>query len=282
MDLLGKAYTYLRGMAYCEDLRCYQLLPCTAHPSKASDDLSPALLTQWIMERFNRGSDRPELPPQPIDLSASLSSHFDPAQIERRDLEGGLDGFGVVLEHVLTRKECQQLISDSEKVGYGTLGEGPTGQAYRGNRRLQLDETSGKLGAEIWRRIKPYVPLIQDVPGEGKYEFESINTRYRCAKYFKGEAFMVHVDKPTVYEPERMSILTVNMYLNDLSPEQGGRTRFYTKINGKPVAAAGGSAGSLVMFKQANMPYTPFHDGEMVKDGLKYLMRTDVIYKQVL
>jgi len=186
----------------------------------------------------------------------------------------------VVLENVLTRAECKHLIECSEKVGYGTLGEGSTGAAYRGNRRLQLDEVSGKLGEEIWRRIKPYVPLTQEIPGDGKYEFESINTRFRCAKYFKGEAFMVHVDKPTVYEPTRQSILTVNMYLNDLRPEQGGRTRFYQRINGKPVAAAGGSAGSLVMFKQANMKYTPFHDGEMVREGLKYLMRTDVIYKQ--
>jgi hypothetical protein len=266
-------------MSYCDDTKCFQVLPCETH-SKAQEDLPGGALNAWIMERFNQGSDSPELPPQKIDLSACLSSDFDCSQIQRQDLQGGLAGFGVVLEGVLTRAECMRLIEASEKVGYGTLGDSATGAAYRGNRRLQLDETSGKLGEEVWRRIKPYVPLTQEIPGDGKYEFESLNTRYRCAKYFKGEAFMVHVDKPTVYEPTRQSVLTVNIYLNDLVPEQGGRTRFYQKINGKPVAAAGGSAGSLVLFQQANMSYTPFHDGEMVKEGLKYLMRTDVIYKQ--
>ena len=171
------------------------------------------------MERFNQGSDAPELPPQPIDLSAYLSPDFDTSQIRKLELEGGLDGFGVILENVLTRAECKKLIEASEKVGYGTLGDSATGAAYRGNRRLQLDEITGKLGEEIWRRIKPFVPLVQEIPGDGKYEFESMNTRFRCAKYFKGEAFMVHVDKPTVYEPTRQSIFTVNMYLNDLTPE---------------------------------------------------------------
>jgi hypothetical protein len=104
--------------------------------------------------------------------------------------------------------------------------------------------------------------------------------RYRFAKYYPGEGFAIHVDKPTIYEKEICSIYTVNIYLNDLSPEQGGLTRFFTKmIGGNLVASAGGVAGSVAIFKQSVVPYTPVHDGEIVKCGLKYLMRTDIVFK---
>jgi predicted 2-oxoglutarate/Fe(II)-dependent dioxygenase YbiX len=213
-------------------------------------------------------------------MSKWLGNEFDVEKVAATELEGGLAGFGLILENVLSRRECQHIIAATERIGYGTLGKGNTGAAYRGNRRLQLDDANGVLGRTLFTRIKPYIPLSYLVPGEeGTYVFESINTRYRFAKYCDGEGFMVHVDKPTVYEKERMSILTVNIYLNDLPPEQGGRTRFYRKINGKPVASAGGCAGSLVLFQQSNMNNTPWHDGQQVRGGIKYLMRTDVIYR---
>lgn len=193
---------------------------------------------------------------------------------------GGLNGYGIILENVFSRRECQKIIQATEEVGFGHLGQGNTGAAYRGNRRLQIDDSSLKLGEEIWRRIKEFIPADEDIPDEGSCTFQEMNSRYRFAKYFAGDGFAIHVDKPTIYEKEVLSIYTVNIYLNDLTPEQAGRTRFFTKMTGgKLVDAAGGTAGSVAIFKQAIVPYSPIHDGEKLESGLKYLMRTDIVYK---
>ena len=71
--------------------------------------------------------------------------------------------------------------------------------------------------------------------------------------------------------------MTVNIYLNDLEPAQHGRTRFFLERKGGAVDAAGGVAGSAVLFKQEHA----LHDGEPLASGLKYLMRTDVMFVKV-
>ncbi|KAK3264926.1 hypothetical protein CYMTET_26363 [Cymbomonas tetramitiformis] len=257
-------------------------------------DLSPAQLTEWLWNNFSRSIDSDDKIEQPAVSVADTGSwitsftaegnDFDHKKVRARELPGGLDGCGLVLENVLTRKECQRIIAKTEGLGYGLLGRGKTGAAYRGNQRVQMDDVTGALGAEIWRRISEYVPTADVLPDEeGVWGAEGLNSRFRFAKYSAGEGFAKHVDKPTIFEPERCSILTVNIYLNDLAPEQGGRTRFYTKPGGfgQPAVSAGGCAGSLVLFKQAVVEHSPWHDGERLEHGLKYLMRTDVIYNKV-
>ena len=242
--------------------------------------ISQEQLSDWIMSNYNNDSGIEEKAPSSIDMSDFVCEDFDASQITKVDLPGGLEKFGIILENVFTRSECQKIIEKTEAIGYGSLGKGKTGAAYRGNRRLQLDDSEGKLGEEIWRRIKTFIPETDSLPDEGDFKFKNINSRYRFAKYFPDEGFALHVDKPTVFSNDECSILTVNIYLNDLTPEQGGRTRFFEKmVGGKPIAFAGGKAGSIAIFKQAVAPFTPIHDGEKVNSGLKYLMRTDVIYQ---
>lgn len=248
-------------------------------------DLTAEELTEWLLSRFGAEPENPEHPPQQVDADAWLRAEdFDPARVTVREMEGGLDGFGIVLENVFTRRECQRIIEETERLGYGHLGEGKTGRAYRGNCRLQVDDAGGqqRLGRELWRRIAPYVRAEEELPdGEGRYEYLEMNSRYRFAKYYAGQGFAIHVDKPTVFEHEKCSILTVNIYLNDLLPEQGGLTRFFRRMTGgQPVASTGGVAGSIAIFKQSVVPYSPVHDGGKLNSGLKYLMRTDVVYRK--
>jgi hypothetical protein len=250
------------------------------------EDPSREELAEWLLANFGTEPDHPELTPQPLNLDHLLRPEdFDPSRVTAHNIlegDGGLDGFGIVLENVFTRRECQRIIAETERVGFGHLGEGKTGRAYRGNCRLQIDDLGGALGREVWRRIAPYVPAAVELPdGEGRFEYLEMNSRYRFAKYYAGQGFAIHVDKPTIYEHERCSIMTVNIYLNDLvQPEQGGLTRFFRRMTGgAPVAAAGGKAGSIAIFKQSVVPYSPVHDGDKLLSGLKYLMRTDVVYR---
>merc|ERR1712154_414276 len=80
------------------------------------------------------------------------------------------------------------------------------------------------------------------------------------------------------------SFYTVNVYLNNGKRDfSGGRTCFYNqKKNGRGYDMTVGveaTPGLALMFNQ--YPEAIFHDGEEVTSGVKYLMRTDVMYRKV-
>lgn len=265
----------------------YYLYSKTQHQKS----ISPDELTQWINDSYgdesaNADADLPPEKPAVLLLNDEVKEWlcednvFDPDVIEVENLPGGLEGMGIVLSNVFSRRECQQIIQETEKLGYGSLGRSKTGGAYRGNSRLQCIDAGGSFTEALWKRIIPYIPTKESIPGEPLWVASGLNDHYRFARYRKGQGFAKHVDKQTILEHERCSILTVNIYLNDIAPELRGRTRFYAKPGGlgKPVAETGGVAGSVAIFKQTAVDYSPWHDGDKLLGGLKYLMRTDVMY----
>ena len=107
--------------------------------------------------------------------------------------------------------------------------------------------------------------------------------RFRWCKYVKGQRFGMHVDARFVRDARCKSFYTVNVYLNDHSDFEGGRTRFYDQTKGgryKVTKGVAASPGLALMFNQ--YPDQIYHDGEEVTNVLKrpkYLMRTDVMYE---
>ena len=188
---------------------------------------------------------------------------------------------GSVLTGVLSAAECSTIIAETESIGFGRT---PYPQKYRGNRRLMVDDQDGSMVAALWSRIQNLVPAVMDVDWlsdcdgpTGRWRAVGLNSRFRFSKYFQGERFDTHKDSMVEFDCDKCTLLTVNMYLNELTQEQNGRTRFFLERHGEPVCTAGGPAGSAVIFKQRQA----LHDGEPLVSGLKYLMRTDVIYTKV-
>ena len=82
------------------------------------------------------------------------------------------------------------------------------------------------------------------------------------------------------------SMYTVNIYLNGDNDFIGGSTRFYQSRKEKRrsgndndilEASVTPSPGRCVVFRQpSSADY--LHDGEEVREGIKYLLRTDVMY----
>lgn len=246
------------------------------------EDLSAEDLTSWLVRRYSNDRGVPEHFCQKRSMMGNwVSDAFDTSSITRRDLPHSL---GVVLENVLTRQECQRIVDETERIGYGYTS---FPQAYRGNRRLQLDDAEGLLAGKIWERIRSHVPQrlhVDWLPEDGDNptgEWEAIgcNTRFRFSKYFSSDRFGTHADAMVYLGSDCCSLLTVNAYLNDLSEEQAGLTRFFLHRGEEPVGVAGGCAGSLVLFRQGSGG--PLHDGDALASGLKYLLRTDVMYRKV-
>jgi hypothetical protein len=197
-------------------------------------------------------------------------------KIEITDLK--FNKFAIILDNVFTKEECDNLIKLSEEIpgNYETAkvsydDEQIIDISYRNNQRwLKFDK---KLAETFFEKIKPYIPI----------EFEGnpvscLNERISFLKYSPGEYFKAHEDGYYIRpDNSEMSYITVQIYLNDLNEEDGGATTFiedkynriYQNYNVIP------KVGRVLLFEHDIQ-----HEGSILKNGLKYCIRTDVMYNK--
>jgi Rps23 Pro-64 3,4-dihydroxylase Tpa1-like proline 4-hydroxylase len=195
-------------------------------------------------------------------------------EIEITDLK--FNKFAIILDNVFTKEECDNLIKLSEeipenyeiaKVTYDD--EQIIDTNYRNNKRwLNFDK---KLAETFFEKIKSYIPI----------EFEGnkvscLNERLSFLKYSPGEYFRAHQDGYYIRpDDSEISYITVQIYLNDLKEEDGGETTFIEdKYNGiyKNYSVIP-KVGRVLLFE-----HDIEHEGSILKHGLKYCIRTDVMY----
>lgn len=165
---------------------------------------------------------------------------------------------------LLTRTECEALIEDSERSGFAdaTLASdhGDVIDAqYRNNGRVILDDPA--LAAWLFERAAPHLP--QEVGG---WALRGLNERIRFYRYQPGQEFKWHKDGTFRRNETEESYLTFMVYLNE--DFEGGETQF-TWESVKP------SQGTALFF-----PHRLTHRGAPVTTGRKYVIRSDVMYRQ--
>jgi Rps23 Pro-64 3,4-dihydroxylase Tpa1-like proline 4-hydroxylase len=195
--------------------------------------------------------------------------------IEITDLK--FNKFAIILDNVFTKEECDNLIKLSEaipenyeiaKISYDD--EQIIDTSYRNNKRwLNFDK---KLAETFFEKIKSYIPI----------EFERnpvscLNERLSFLKYSPGEYFKAHEDGCYIRpDNSEISYITVQIYLNDLKEEDGGATTFikntYNKIYQDYSVIP--KVGRVLLFE-----HEIEHEGSLLNNGLKYCIRTDVMYK---
>lgn len=145
----------------------------------------------------------------------------------------------------------------------------------RGNLRLICKDTG--LAYALYQRIQSFLPI--EVVEEGEvWHLSGLNEVFRLSKYNATDRFQKHVD--TYFQRSvdnatlEKSMYTVNIYLNH--DFEGGHTRFYSAKD-TIEASVTPSSGLCLLFRQ---PHTArlLHDGEEVNCGVKYLIRSDVMY----
>mmetsp|Transcript_14877 Transcript_14877/g.15594 ORF Transcript_14877/g.15594 Transcript_14877/m.15594 type:complete len:277 (+) Transcript_14877:52-882(+) len=188
-----------------------------------------------------------------------------------------------LIDNLLSKEECQRIINTSNEVGFGKTNYP---KHYRGNLRLIVNDN--KLAEVLWERIVNFVPqtVIEDGSTWTSY---GLNDCWRLAKYYSGDRFGAHVDAYFLKTINEKSMYTVNIYLNGDGDFVGGSTRFYQSVDRKSrkngsdskieEARVLPSAGRCVIFRQPNAA-DYLHDGEEVTEGIKYLLRTDVMYRR--
>jgi hypothetical protein len=165
---------------------------------------------------------------------------------------------------VLSPQECLDYIYFSEYRGYEeaavSLPSGPkriTG-IRNNDRLLYADE---KLTEKIWSRVKGFFP-----PELDGWKLQGLNEQWRFYRYEKGQRFNRHIDGRFRRSDGEESRITFMIYLNDNF--EGGETAF-DEFEVVP------ETGSALCFIHEHK-----HKGVAVTDGIKYVLRSDVMYRR--
>eukprot|EP01094_Clydonella_sp_ATCC50884_P025193 TRINITY_DN6528_c0_g1_i1.p2 TRINITY_DN6528_c0_g1~~TRINITY_DN6528_c0_g1_i1.p2 ORF type:complete len:277 (+),score=86.77 TRINITY_DN6528_c0_g1_i1:87-917(+) len=191
------------------------------------------------------------------------------------------EGESMILRGVLTPAECEYIIAATEASGFDVLGEKE--RTYRTNDRQVMMHAA--LADCIHRRIAPFIPQELMRPrGHGQladelspWDVVGCNPLMRFCKYHPGGFFKCHQDGKFVLDAHTESVWTVNMYLN--GGFTGGATNFLEAHYKNPcdrviTRSVAPEQGMALVFLHPLV-----HEGDTLVDGVKYLARTEVLYR---
>ncbi|WP_223164593.1 2OG-Fe(II) oxygenase [Massilia rubra] len=169
-----------------------------------------------------------------------------------------------VIEHFLTPAMCQHYIALGEEAGYvpsevHISGVSRRAEDIRNNDRVIFDDAA--LAVSLFEQARALLPA-----SIGDWALTGFNERFRFYRYGPKEYFKWHTDGVYARSPDEASRLTFMIYLN--GDFEGGDTEFKTEFI-KP------QQGAALVF-----PHKLPHQGTEVIDGLKYVLRTDVMYRR--
>ncbi len=171
------------------------------------------------------------------------------------------------VDGVMTQKECSALIERINALG-PTAAPITTGTGFvmrpdiRNNTRVIIDDVP--LAAELFQRVTPHLP-----PRMKGMSVVGANERLRCYRYEPGQRFASHYDGAFQRNPRERSWLTFMVYLNE--EFTGGETDFpMQQIKVTP------RTGMALLFQ-----HHVLHEGCTVRSGIKYALRSDIMYRQM-
>jgi hypothetical protein len=179
-----------------------------------------------------------------------------------------------VVHDFLTADECRRFIAASEAVGYGDAPISMPGGPIlllelRNNERVMMDDRS--TAEDLYARARPFLPASHD-----DWEPCGFNERFRYYRYTAGQKFEWHYDGEFHRDNGEQSKYTVMVYLNDACT--GGETLFHLHEGSVTDDAADlrvrPSPGKALLFR-----HDVLHTGAVVTDGVKYVLRTDVMFR---
>jgi prolyl 4-hydroxylase len=169
----------------------------------------------------------------------------------------------LLIDQFWSINKCDEFIAKSESKGYEVATvqteAGPRVVDHiRNNNRVLYKDFA--LAQELWKDLAPLVP--QSI---GVSEAIGLNELFRFYRYQRGQQFRKHRDQSYIRNSREASYYTFMIYLTDSF--KGGETRF----NDLVVCPKKGSALVFYHFLE--------HEGTEVIEGIKYVLRTDIMFR---
>eukprot|EP01084_Bolivina_argentea_P103680 185672_1 len=210
--------------------------------------------------------------PKWMQKNAPIPAHIKDLKCEKIELPFNyFNGKWLVLiRNVLTEQECNDLIKFSEAQGYEealvNIGYGRQQMIpdFRNCKRMMIDNFD--MANCLWLRVKQFIPTYFN-----KSKKIAFNERLRFLRYHKGEFFSPHYDGTYIRPNGEYSQITFLLYLNNNF--KGAKTNFLDPMDHDSKHAAKITSGMVVMFQ-----HNIFHEGAILEEGTKYIIRTDVMY----
>lgn len=195
-----------------------------------------------------------------------------PAPFPNRECIFGCDAIDAAtplvwtVESFLTREECAATIRRVDEIGFvpapiSSGGGFEMRPEVRNNTRVIVDDQP--LANSFFERVREHVPerMFREATIAG------VNERFRFYRYERSERFKPHYDGAFRRNRQEESLLTFMVYLNE--EFEGGATKFLDLgIDVKPKTG-------LALFFQHSL----LHEGSLVHEGVKYVLRTDIMYR---
>lgn len=179
-----------------------------------------------------------------------------------------LGGMRFLVHGFLSPDECQSHIHASEALGYEEAaiqtrdGGQAMNKAIRNNDRILFDDPA--LAQRLLEQARPWLPDCLD----NEWQLVGLNERFRFYRYTPEQYFKWHRDGAFQRSPSEISQLTLLIYLND--NYQGGATQLRDEADIRP------ETGMALVF-----PHRVMHQGSPITAGVKYVLRTDVMYRRI-
>lgn len=175
-----------------------------------------------------------------------------------------LDSKIFLVEDFLSPEVCDAHIAFSktqefEEAKINRGGVQVMSKSVRNNDRVLFFNTD--LGEELWQKIKAFVPEEM-----GLFKAHGLNEMFRIYRYTKGQQFKMHRDGSYRRNDKECSFFSFLIYLND--DFEGGETEFRNLFTVSP------KKGMALVFYHRRL-----HEGKTLLDGVKYVLRTDIMYK---
>lgn len=170
-----------------------------------------------------------------------------------------------LIENFLSNEECDhyiELTQDKvfEEAKINSHGQQLMNKGVRNNDRLMVFDND--LAENLFKKAVDFLPKMHE-----DYNILDFNEMFRIYKYSPGQRFKMHRDGSYIRNENEKSFYTFMIYLND--DFEGGETEFENLFTVAPKKGA-----ALVFYHRLR------HEGKTLMSGLKYVLRTDVMYSK--
>ena len=231
------------------------------------------------------GAENPAIPTwasrvdNPADLAAATT-----AAVIRRDIDDVPGAFQLL--NLVSADECRRLVALTESLGYLADAAVSLPRSVRHNHSATwvADDVTVDL---LWRRCRDHVRSADDFGGKRAV---GLNARFRFYRYAEGDFFGPHTDGSwpgsrvidgelvaNAYD-DRWSQLTFLLFLSE--DFEGGATRFYVDPDDHSgYVDLRTPLGGALCFAHGMHPLHCVHGSEPIGAGVKYILRSDVLFE---